>query len=127
MNVFKNLVTSERKISLGQFADYLKDSEKKMGEVAKDSEFIPDFLGLLDKVDRDVLDFKTQEMIYLALAIALRCEGCIITHGQRAAEAGVTLKEAKSVIEIATMMQGGPGLSYGVKAYQVMKEFASDN
>jgi len=72
-----------------------------------------------------VLDAKTKELISLGIAIAVRCEPCIIWHTNAAVNAGATLSEILEVIKVAVCMGGGPALMYALKAYNVAKEFTS--
>ncbi|ADV64947.1 carboxymuconolactone decarboxylase family protein [Desulfurococcus mucosus] len=73
-----------------------------------------------------VLDAKTKELISLGIAIAVRCEPCIIWHTDAALKAGASLNEILDVIKVAVCMGGGPALMYASKAYIIAKEFASE-
>jgi len=72
---------------------------------------------------KKVLDEKTKHLIALGIAIAIRCEPCIMWHTNAAVRAGATLDEILETIKIAIAMGGGPALAYAaLKAYKAAKE-----
>ncbi|WP_083522797.1 carboxymuconolactone decarboxylase family protein [Longilinea arvoryzae] len=72
------------------------------------------------------LDHKTKELMNLAIAIVIRCEGCITSHMQDAIKLGATREEILETIGVAVMMAGGPGTVYGSKAYEAMDQFLKE-
>jgi AhpD family alkylhydroperoxidase len=72
----------------------------------------------------NALDAKTKELIALAIAISLRCDGCIAAHARGAATAGATREEAAEAIGVALSLNGGPGTVYGPRAYDAFCEYA---
>lgn len=69
------------------------------------------------------LPSKQKELIALGIAIALRCEGCIVNHVQSAVRSGATMPEIAEVVGTAFAMGGGPALIYGGKALECAEEF----
>lgn len=69
------------------------------------------------------LDKKTKELMAFAVAIALRCDGCIASHARGAAINGATEREAAEAIGVALLMSGGPGTVYGPRALAAFKDF----
>jgi AhpD family alkylhydroperoxidase len=69
------------------------------------------------------LDTKTKELISLGIAVAVRCEPCIVWHTGAAVKAGATEEEILDTIKVAVCMGGGPALMYGLKAYEIALEF----
>lgn len=67
------------------------------------------------------LDVKTKEMIALGIAIADRCEGCIMSHVRNNLKNGVTLEQLAEVVDVAILMGGGPSTVYGAKALSFAK------
>ena len=65
---------------------------------------------------------KHKELQALAIAISIRCEGCIACHVQDAIKAGATQNEIVETIGVAVLMGGGPSIVYGNKAYKAMQE-----
>ncbi len=77
--------------------------------------------------DDGVLTKKTKELIALGIAIAIRCEGCIVAHVKDALTAGVTPDEIMETIGVAVMMGGGPSVVYGCEAMEVVKQLSGEN
>lgn len=71
-----------------------------------------------------VIDKKTKELLALAIAIAVRCDGCIASHARGAAKHGATEAEVAETIGVAIAMSGGPGTVYGPRALAAFREFA---
>jgi AhpD family alkylhydroperoxidase len=70
------------------------------------------------------LESRFKELIALALAVSLRCDGCIAAHARAAARAGASRQEAAEAIGVAINLNGGPGTVYGPRAYDAFCEFA---
>jgi len=69
------------------------------------------------------LDYKTKELISLAIAITVRCNGCIAFHIHDAMKAGATRKEIVETIGVAILMGGGPSVVYGTEALEALEQF----
>jgi AhpD family alkylhydroperoxidase len=90
-------------------------------EAAKLTTAIPQtmkpFYDLMKSTGADgALDGKTKELMALAIAISVRCEGCILFHVQNAIKHHATREEVAETIAVAVEMSGGPGTVYGAKA-----------
>ena len=59
-----------------------------------------------------VLDFKTKEMISVALACYARCDYCIEYHVQSALKAGASPDEILEAAMVSVVFGGGPTMSY---------------
>lgn len=70
------------------------------------------------------VDRKTKELIALAIAISVRCDGCIASHARGAAQHGATEAEVAETIGVAISMNGGPGTVYGPRALAAFRDFA---
>jgi AhpD family alkylhydroperoxidase len=70
------------------------------------------------------LDRKTKELLALAIAIAVRCDGCIASHARGAATNGASEAEVAETIGVAISMSGGPGTVYGPRALAAYRSFA---
>src|SRR2546430_10335630 len=53
------------------------------------------------------LDEKTRELIALAVAITLRCDGCITVHSAAARERGATMVEIAEALGVAVSVNAG--------------------
>ncbi|KZB61534.1 carboxymuconolactone decarboxylase family protein [Thalassospira sp. MCCC 1A02491] len=58
------------------------------------------------------LDAKTRELIALAVAISLRCDGCITVHSAEAAKLGVSKEEIAEALSVAISVNAGAALVY---------------
>lgn len=73
------------------------------------------------------LDAKTKELIALAIAVSLRCDGCIASHAKGAARNKATEKEVAEAIGVAILMNGGPGTVYGPRAMAAYRSFTAED
>ena len=62
------------------------------------------------------IDAKTRELIALAVAISLRCDGCIAVHSAAARKNGATREEVAEALAIAIGINAGAALVYSVRA-----------
>jgi AhpD family alkylhydroperoxidase len=67
---------------------------------------------------------KTKELMALAIAISVKCEGCIVFHVQNAIRHGSSRQEVIETIVVAIEMGGGPATVYGGKALAAFDELA---
>lgn len=85
------------------------------------------FMGVHDAaVEPGALDSKTKVLEALGIAVAIRCEGCIVQHVKGAIKLGATRDEIVETINIAIMMGGGPSTVYGGKALACADQFLKD-
>lgn len=70
------------------------------------------------------LDAKTKELIALAIAIAMRCDGCVTHHAKLAAKKGLERQQVAEMIGVAMQMCGGPGMAIGAEALAAFDEFS---
>ncbi|HHX71183.1 MAG: carboxymuconolactone decarboxylase family protein [Miniphocaeibacter sp.] len=97
------------------FSEKRKAGEANTALLGKNS---PEVMGGFAELHKKIMgttaiSVKEKELIALGIAIAIRCEGCILAHVNAAKKAGVTLEEIYGVIEVAILMSGGPGTAYG--------------
>lgn len=103
----------------------LKDIQSVMGRMGRE---IPDtmraFSGLHKATVGDgALDAKTKELLALAIAVNVRCDGCIAFHVHDALEAGATRDEIMEALGVAILMGGGPSMMYAVEAVEALEQF----
>ena len=68
------------------------------------------------------LDPKTRELIALAVAVALRCDGCITVHTDAAIKQGASKEEVSEALGVAVSINAGAALVYSARvidAYQL--------
>lgn len=105
----------------------LKDIQSVMGKMGRE---IPGtmraFSGLHQATQGDgVLNAKTKELIALAIAVNVRCDGCIAFHVHDALKAGATREEIMEALGVAILMGGGPSMMYAVEAIEALEQFMS--
>ena len=61
------------------------------------------------------LDAKTRELVALAVAVTVRCDGCITTHVDQARKQGATADEITDALGIAVMVNAGAALVYSAR------------
>lgn len=70
------------------------------------------------------LSSRVKELMSLSIAIATKCEGCIIHHIEAALKHGASRDEVCETITIAIAMAGGAAAVYGATALAVFDEMA---
>jgi len=68
------------------------------------------------------LDAKTRELIALAVAVSLRCDGCITVHTDAAIKQGASRGEVAEALGVAVSVNAGAALVYSARvmdAYEV--------
>ena len=61
------------------------------------------------------LDPKTRELIALAVAVTVRCDGCITTHTTAAIKHGATKEEVVEALGVAITVNAGAALVYSAR------------
>ena len=69
------------------------------------------------------LEPHVKELMALAIAIAVHCEGCIAYHVHDSLHAGATHEQVTETIGVAMMMAGGPGVVSGAQALEALTQF----
>lgn len=81
------------------------------------------FQDLHDSILADgKLSSKQKRLIGLGMAIALKCEYCIVNHLKALKEMGTTLDEILEVCSVGILMHGGPGLAYSTFVVKTWEE-----
>lgn len=61
------------------------------------------------------LDAKTRELIALAVAVSLRCDGCITVHAAEARKQGATKEEIAEALGVAISVNAGAALVFSTR------------
>lgn len=69
------------------------------------------------------LSAKFKEIIALAIAITVRCDGSIACHVHDALASGATRPEIAEAIGVAVLMGGGPSTIHGSEALVALEQF----
>lgn len=73
------------------------------------------------------LDTRTKELIALAIAVAIRCDGCVAFHAKAAVEQGASRQEVMETMGMALYMGAGPSLMYAAQAVEAYDQFAAQD
>lgn len=76
--------------------------------------------------ENGALDFKHKEFVALGIAIALRCEACIVLHIEALVRCGATREELSDVLAMSIQMGGGPAMMYAAEALECFDQLAGD-
>jgi len=71
---------------------------------------------------KNLLGAKTRELIALAVAVTLRCDGCITVHTEAAIKNGATREEIAEALGVATTVNAGAALVYSTRVMDAFKE-----
>ena len=89
----------------------------RIGEIAKLSpDTIKGYQALSAAGQKtNLLGPKTRELISLAVAVTLRCDGCITVHAAAAARHGASREEIAEALGVATAVNAGAALVYSAR------------
>ena len=108
---------------------YLQELIARTGEIGRTSpDVVRGYRMLSDAgAKTNKLDAKTRELIALAVAVSLRCDGCITTHTTAAVKNGATKEEIVEALGVAIAINAGAAMVYSSRvldAYQAKTEAA---
>lgn len=66
------------------------------------------------------LDAKTRELIALAVAVSLRCDGCITSHVDAAIKLGATREEVAEALGVAVAINAGAAIIYSTRTLDAL-------
>jgi AhpD family alkylhydroperoxidase len=99
--------------------------QQLIGAVGAFGKLNPDIVkgyGTLSRAGR--LDAKTRELVALAAAITLRCDGCITVHAAAARKQGATREEIADVLGVAVSVNAGAAVVYSTRALDAFEAAA---
>ena len=95
---------------------------KELGQLSPDT--IRGYIELSSAGQKkNLLGAKTRELIALAVAVTLRCDGCITVHTEAAIKNGATKEEIAEALGVATTVNAGAALVYSARAMDALKEY----
>ena len=71
------------------------------------------------------LDAKQRELIALAVAVSLRCDGCIAVHTTEARKVGATPEEISEALGVAISVNAGAALVYSARVFDAAEAVAT--
>ena len=97
--------------------EYLQQLVTGIGELGRASpDVVRGYRTLSDAGQKtNHLDAKTRELIALAVAVTLRCDGCITTHTSAAIKNGAQKEEIVEALGVAISVNAGAALVYSAR------------
>ncbi|WGS52994.1 carboxymuconolactone decarboxylase family protein [Paraburkholderia sp. D15] len=108
--------------------EYRKELFGRIGEIGKLS---PDTLKAYQTMSgagqkTNLLGAKTRELIALAAAVSLRCDGCISVHTAEALKHGATREEIAEALGVAVAINAGAAMVYSARTMDAVAAYAQD-
>jgi AhpD family alkylhydroperoxidase len=95
---------------------------KEIGQLSPDT--IKGYMALSGAGQKaDLLGAKIRELIALAVAVTLRCDGCITVHTEAAIKHGATREEIAEALGVATTVNAGAALVYSAHVMDAFREY----
>jgi AhpD family alkylhydroperoxidase len=96
---------------------------KTMAEIGRTSpDIVRGYLTLSDAgKSTNLLDRKIRELIALAVAVTVQCDGCIVVHTDAALKNGATQQEIIEVLGVAVAGKAGSALIYSTRVLDAVK------
>jgi AhpD family alkylhydroperoxidase len=104
--------------------EYLQEVIKRTGEIGHISaDTVRGYRMLSDAGQKTgKLDAKTRELIALAVAVSLRCDGCITVHTSAAIKNGATKEEIIEALGVAISINAGAALVYSGRVLDAFEQ-----
>src|SRR5258705_2541418 len=112
-----------------EWNNYRQQLTVRIGEIAKLSpDTIKGYQALTAAGQKNnLLGPKTRELIALAVAITVRCDGCITVHAAAARERGATREEIAEVLGVVVSVNAGAAVVYSTRALDAFDAAAEIN
>jgi AhpD family alkylhydroperoxidase len=107
-----------------QYRTQLAAGVKEFGQLSPDT--VKGYVELSSAgLKKNSLGAKMRELISLAVAVTLRCDGCIAVHTDAAIRLGATREEVAEALGVAVSVNAGAALVYSTRAMDAVKEHPS--
>jgi AhpD family alkylhydroperoxidase len=111
-------------MALLEWNNYRQQLTVRIGEIAKLS---PDTMRGYQALSAagqksNLLGPKTRELISLAVAVTVRCDGCITVHAEAAARHGASREEIAEALGVATAVNAGAALVYSSRVLDAYEQ-----
>ena len=99
------------------WSEYKNQLLSTIGDIAKlSADVIRGYRTISDAGNKTgKLDAKTRELIAVAVAVTLRCDGCITIHTDAAMKHGATKEEIAEALGVAIAVNAGAALVYSAR------------
>ena len=111
-------------MSMHDWNGYRQQLTARVGEIAKLSpDTIKGYMTISTAGQKsNLLGAKTRELISLAVAVAIRCDGCITVHAKAAVDHGATREEIAEALGVATAINAGAGVVYSARVLDAVAQ-----
>ena len=111
-------------MALLEWNNYRQQLTVRIGEIAKLS---PDTMRGYQALSAagqksNLLGPKTRELIAVAVAVTVRCDGCIAVHAEAAARHGASREEIVEALGAATAVNAGAALVYSTRVLDAFEQ-----
>lgn len=104
------------------YRDQLKTGVREIGQLSPET--IKGYIALGAAGQKtDLLGAKMRELIALAVAVSLRCDGCITVHTEAAIKHGASKEEIAEALGVAISVNAGAALVYSTRVMDAFKEY----
>lgn len=110
--------------------DYVEIAQNVVSGAGMLKEAVPDAMAGFAKLGAGAyaageLSAKVKELMALAIAVTVRCDGCVAYHAKAAFQKGATRQEVCETVAVAVQMGGGPSMVYGGEVLRAYDAFAA--
>jgi AhpD family alkylhydroperoxidase len=104
------------------WVNYQKELQKGVGQIGRLSpETLKGYMALSQAgAKTGQLDAKVRELMALAVAVALRCDGCITVHTAQAVKLGATEAEVAEALGVAVAISAGAAMVYSARTLDAL-------
>jgi AhpD family alkylhydroperoxidase len=109
--------------------EYKEQIAAHAGQIGKTSpDIVRGYRMLSDAGERtNKLDPKTRELIALAVAVTLQCDGCITVHTEAAVRRGASREEIIEALGVATGVNAGAALVYSTRVMDALQAYTGSS
>lgn len=112
----ENQLSQQNEPSQTDYVAYDQRQRQLMKELAGNAVTLSAFTSMqVAATAEGALGKKIKELMALAIAIAIQCQGCVTYHLRNALEAGASEKEIYEAADVAILMGGGPAVVYAAQ------------
>jgi AhpD family alkylhydroperoxidase len=103
--------------------EYHAQIQKTIGEIGRTSPDIVRGYRMIGDAGKkaDLLGPKVRELIALAVAVTVECDGCIVVHTDAALKAGATEQEIIEALGVAVAVKAGSALIFSTRVLDAVK------
>ena len=117
-----NNTVSAMMLDWNEYRKQLAAGVKEIGQLSPDT--IKGYMELSSAGQKkNLLSAKTRELIALAVAVTLRCDGCITVYSEAAIKQGASKDEIAEALGVAAAVNAGAALVYSTRVMDAFKEY----